>query len=80
MERVVDNAGDRLGERLGDRLGETEKKILVLISGDTSIAIPAMAETLGISTTAVEKHLKKLKAKGAIARVGSARGGEWMVN
>jgi ATP-dependent DNA helicase RecG len=69
-----------LGERLGERLGETEEKILTLIAGDKSIAIPVMAERLGISTTAVEKHLKKLKEKGAIERVGSARGGSWMVN
>ena len=69
-----------LGERLGKRLGETEEKILALIAGDKSIAIPVMAERLGISTTAVEKHLKKLKEKGAIERVGSARGGSWRVN
>ena len=65
---------------LGERLGETEEKILALIAGDKSIAIPVMAERLGISTTAVEKHLKKLKEKGAIERVGSARGGSWRVN
>ena len=72
--------GERLGKRLGERLGETEEKILALIAGDKSIAIPVMAERLGISTTAVEKHLKKLKEKGAIERVGFARGGSWRVN
>jgi len=65
---------------LGERLGETERKILAFIAGDKFMAIPAMAEKLGISTTAVEKHLKKLKEKGAIERVGSARGGAWRVN
>ncbi|MFA4911628.1 MAG: ATP-binding protein [Desulfobacteria bacterium] len=79
-ERVVDKVGVKLGERLGERLGETEKKILALIAGDKFIAIPVMAEKLGISTTAVEKNLKKLKEKGAIARVGAARGGAWRVN
>jgi len=79
-ERVVDKVVEKLGERLGERLGETEKKILALIAGDKFIAIPVMAEKLGISTTAVEKNLKKLKEKGAIERVGSARGGAWRVN
>jgi ATP-dependent DNA helicase RecG len=53
---------------------------LALIAGDKFIAIPVMAEKLGISTTAVEKNLKKLKEKGAIARVGAARGGAWRIN
>ncbi len=79
-DKVGGQLGDGLGERLGERLGETEKKILALIAGDKAISIPAMAEKLGISTTAVEKHLKKLKSKGAIARVGSARGGSWRIN
>ena len=73
-------SGEKAGRRLGERLGETEKKILALIAGDKFIAIPVMAEKLGISTTAVEKNLKKLKEKGAIERVGSARGGAWRVN
>jgi ATP-dependent DNA helicase RecG len=72
--------GEQLGDGLGDRLGETEKKILALIAGDKAISIPAMAEKLGISTTAVENNLKKLKSKGAIARIGSARGGVWRIN
>ena len=72
--------GDGLGERLGERLGETEKRILTLIAGNKVISIPAMAKNLNISTTAVEKHLKKLKSKGAIVRVGSARGGAWRIN
>jgi ATP-dependent DNA helicase RecG len=72
--------GDKLGKKLGDRLGETEGKILALILGDKFISIPVIAKKLGISTTAVENNLKKLKTKGAIERVGSARGGAWRVN
>ena len=72
--------GGELGDGLGERLGETEKRILTLIAGNKFISIPAMAKNLNISTTAVEKHLKKLKSKGAIVRVGSARGGAWRIN
>jgi len=72
--------GDKLGKKLGDKLGETEGKILALIAGNKFISIPVIAKKLGISTTAVENNLKKLKTKGAIARVGSARGGAWRVN
>ena len=79
-KKVGGELGDGLGERLGERLGETEKRILTLIAGNKVISIPAMAKNLNISTTAVEKHLKKLKSKGAIVRVGSARGGAWRIN
>ena len=72
--------GERFGERLGERLGETEKKILVLLANDKTISIPIMAEKLSISTTAIEKHLKKLKSKGVIEHIGPARGGTWKVN
>ncbi|HPM11422.1 MAG TPA: winged helix-turn-helix transcriptional regulator, partial [Paludibacter sp.] len=79
-KKVGGELGDGLGERLGERLGETEKRILTLIAGNKVISIPAMAKNLNISTTAVEKHLKKLKSKGAIERMGSARGGAWRIN
>ena len=72
--------GERLGNGLGNGLGETEKKILTLIAGDRTISISAMAEKLGISTTAIEKHLKRLKIKGTIERMGSARGGSWRIS
>ena len=62
-------------DQLGERLGETEKKIIALIAVDKSIPISVMAKKLSISTTAVEKHLKKMKSKGIIERIDLARGG-----
>ena len=54
--------------------------ILEAIVADPRITINGLSEKIGIGTTAVENNLKKLKSKGAIARVGSARGGVCMVN
>lgn len=71
--------GERLGERLGEKLGENEKKILSLVAENPDIAIPKIAESLKISTTAVENNIKKLKQKGLIRRVGPAKGGHWEV-
>ena len=71
--------GEVLGERLGERLGDNEERILALLSEDPHLSIPMIAETVGISTTAVENNIRKLKRKGLLAREGPARGGRWVV-
>jgi len=69
----------RLGDRLGDRLGENEWKILENIWGNPSASIPEMAEKIGISTTAIENNIKKLKEKNLLERIGSAKAGHWKI-
>lgn len=76
-EKAAEKLGDRLGEKLGDRLGESERKILSLIAGNKFLSISAMSRALGISTTAIENNLKKLKDKNILKRIGSAKGGHW---
>jgi ATP-dependent DNA helicase RecG len=70
---------EKLGEELGERLGETEKKILGIISRDSRATIKVLAETLGLSTTAIEKNLAAIKRKGFLRRAGSDRSGHWEV-
>lgn len=43
------------------------------------IAITVLASELGISTTEIEKHIKKLKEQNIIQRIGSAKGGHWEI-
>jgi ATP-dependent DNA helicase RecG len=38
-----------------------------------------MAQAIGISTTAIDKNLTKLKQKGILRRVGPDKGGHWEV-
>ncbi len=68
------------GEKLGEKLGENEIKIINLIAENKWISIQKMAETLGISTTAVENNIQKLKVKKIIQRIGPAKGGYWKIN
>lgn len=68
-----------LGEKLGDRLGNTQQNILALMQNNPKISITALASELGISTTAIEKHIKTLKGQSYLKRVGSAKGGYWDV-
>ena len=38
-----------------------------------------MANAIGISEKAIEKHLSNLKAEGRLKRNGPDKGGEWVV-
>lgn len=72
--------GERLGNGFGERLGESaQTKVLRLISANPTITIVELSKQLGISTTAIEKTLKRLKAREVLRRVGSARSGHWEV-
>ena len=64
---------------MGERLGDTERNILQLIHRNKGVPIREMAREVGISTTAIEKNLTKLKKKGILRRVGADRGGRWEV-
>ncbi len=66
-------------DRLGDRLGDNQLKIVYFMSQNKTISIPELSTAIGISTTAIEKHIKGLKDKGIIKRIGSAKGGYWEV-
>ncbi len=67
-------------QKLGDKLGKSEWKILELIYSDDTISIVTMAGILGISTTAIENNINKLKAKMLLDRIGSPHGGKWKIN
>lgn len=71
--------GEKLGEELGERLGETQDKIISLMGEDNKITIPLLSKKIGISTTAIEKHITRLKKKGIIDRKGGAKGGYWKI-
>jgi predicted HTH transcriptional regulator len=44
-----------------------------------TISAKAIGQRLGLTTRGVEKAIKSLKASGIVARVGSAKGGNWVV-
>lgn len=69
----------KLGERLGVKFGENERRVLEIIATNKFTTIPELAETLRISTTAVENNLAKLKSKKVLKRVGPDKGGHWEI-
>ncbi len=68
-----------LGVKLGVKLGVNEQKVLQFLSKTPGISILELSQEIGISTTAIENNLKKLKDKDLIKREGSAKTGHWIV-
>lgn len=56
-----------------------EDIILDLIEADPSISTRILAERVGISRKGIEWHIRQLKEKGRLRRVGPARGGNWEI-
>jgi len=71
--------GERLGEKLGEKLSETEWRILEILDSNPTTSIVKMAEIIGISTTAIENNIKKLRDKNILIHKGSAKGGYWQI-
>ena len=66
-----------LVDGLVDGLVESQRKIVDLIRDNPKISKKEMAEYIGISTTSVDKHIRSLREKNFIIRVGSDRTGHW---
>ena len=70
---------DGLVERLVEGLVENQKKMVFLINNNSAITLKELAESIGISTTAIDKNIAKLKEKNIIRRVGGDKGGSWEI-
>jgi len=66
-------------KKLGEKLGENQNKILESIIKNKFVTIPELSRMLGISTTAVENNLAKLKTKKILKRIGPDKGGHWEI-
>jgi len=66
-----------LAERLVERLAESQKKILALVQANPNISKKDLAAAVEISTTAIDKNISALKAKGLLIRIGPDKGGHW---
>jgi ATP-dependent DNA helicase RecG len=71
--------GDKLGDRLGDKLGDNQRLILESLKNNPFISLSQLSKSIGISQTAIEKNISKLKEIGLIKRIGPAKGGHWEV-
>ena len=75
------NIGDSIGENIKDGIfvNETQKQIIVNMNKNPKISAKAIAEEIGIAPRNVEANIKYLKQAGFVERIGSAKGGHWIV-
>ncbi|MDR1193494.1 MAG: winged helix-turn-helix domain-containing protein [Peptococcaceae bacterium] len=66
---------------IGDSIGENDiqNKIIALMTHNPKISASKIASTIGIASRNVETRVKKLKQAGLINRVGTPKGGHWIV-
>ena len=64
---------------VGEKKQKSREKILQLLKDHPNYSSRKLAEVIGITPKAIEKHLAKLKAEGLIRRDGPDKGGSWIV-
>lgn len=58
---------------------KSREKILQILKEHPDYSARKLAEIVGVTPKAIEKHLAKLKAEGCIMRNGPDKGGLWIV-
>jgi ATP-dependent DNA helicase RecG len=83
LQKVGDNDLQKVGnndlQKVGHQLTDNQIKILNYIKENNKISASQLAKVIGISQRKIEENILKLKNKKRIKRVGSPRGGYWMV-
>ena len=76
----AEDSNERGGQKGGQKEYEkTIDTILQLIKDNPSITRKVLAQTVGISPSAIQKHINRLKADGIIVHHGGDRGGYWEI-
>lgn len=71
--------GVNVGVKDGVKLNKTQKKLLELVLREKNIKREELVEKIGISISAIDKNIVKLKEKGLLKRIGSDKKGYWKV-
>lgn len=80
LESVRDEESGEKASQGREKTTKSREKIITLLAQDGKLSAASLAEAIGITPKAVEKHLAKLKAEGIIQRIGPAKGGRWVVH
>lgn len=73
---ITDHGGQTGGQTGVDT---TIAEVLRLIKENPQITRKILSETIGVSSSAIQKHINRLKAESVIRRVGGDYGGYWEV-
>lgn len=75
-EQIIQKGSEISSERGSETSSE---RVISEIRKNPSISAQELAQMLGITSRAVEKHLSRLKEKGVVKRIGPDFGGHWEV-
>ena len=76
-EKVRREFGEKFGEKFGEN--HTKEKIIGIMRENPTVSANTIAEIIKITPRGVEKNIRELKIAGVIDRVGSPKGGRWVV-
>lgn len=79
QKKVVRNGGQKENFGGQKQWSENFKKTFELLKEKPQMTRKELAETLKINTSAIQKHIQKLKQLGIIERVGSDKKGFWRI-
>ena len=79
--KVKDSQPTNLKSDLKSDLKTTppEQLIIDIVSGNSIITIPQLAQQTGKGITATKEYINKLKEKGMLRRIGPPKGGHWEI-
>jgi ATP-dependent DNA helicase RecG len=79
LDTMTRASGKGSGKSSGKGSGKTSDRILIMLTNDPHLTIPELAETLQLSTRAIEKQINRLQSINRLRRIGPAKGGHWKV-
>ena len=68
-----------LQKKKGIVLNECDKKILSWMEENSNITVNEISRQIGVGATTVTKHIRVLREKGIIKRIGSKKNGQWKI-
>ena len=67
------------GTETDKKTQKTDKKILSLIQENSFVTISQLSDIIGVSKSAVNQQIIKMRNKGIIRREGADKGGKWII-
>ena len=79
IQERLEGPQQKVLDRVLEKVTENQKKILQQMARNPRISSRELGEIIGISDRKVRENIRKLKEKGVVRRIGSAKGGHWSV-
>jgi Fic family protein len=80
LKELLVKTSEKASKKASKKTSEkTSEKIIAALRADGSLTISDLANTIAVTTRSIERNLQKLQEEGRLQRVGSAKGGQWVV-